>query len=82
MIDWVHKSGNVLDSMPKSAHPRAKAAIKEITCAENKGEAEKAVEGFASEFGVKWPKAVEKIASEREAIFSPSTTTRPSIGCI
>jgi putative transposase len=32
--DWVHKTANVLDSLPKSVHRRAKAAIKEITCAE------------------------------------------------
>lgn len=68
--DWVHKSRNVLDSMPKSVHPRAKAAIKEITCAENKKEAIKAIEAFASEFGVKWPKAVEKITSDEEALLT------------
>ena len=28
--DWVHKSRNVLNSMPKSVHSRAKAAIKEF----------------------------------------------------
>lgn len=68
--DWVHKSRNVLDSMPKSVHPRAKAAIKEITCAESKKEAIKAIEAFASEFGVKWPKAVEKITSDEEALLT------------
>ena len=51
--DWRHKSRNVLDSMPKSVHSRAKAAIKEITCAENKKEAIKAIEAFAKEFGLK-----------------------------
>ena len=34
--DWVHKSRNVLDSLPKSVHRRAKAAICEITSAEDK----------------------------------------------
>lgn len=34
--DWVHKTTNVLDSLPKSVHKRAKAAIGEITQAENK----------------------------------------------
>ena len=68
--EWVHKSRNVLDSMPKSVHPRAKVAIKEITCAENKKEAIKAIEAFASEFGVKWPKAVEKITSDEEALLT------------
>lgn len=68
--DWVHKTGNVLDSMPKSVHSRARAAIKEITEAENKKEAGKAIEEFAAEFGVKWPKASEKITSEREALLA------------
>ncbi len=68
--DWVHKTRNVLDSMPKSVHRRAKAAIKEITQAENKGEAGKAVEAFACEFGVKWPKAAAKITGERESLLA------------
>lgn len=68
--DWVHKTGNVLDSMPKSVHSRAKAAIKEITEAENKKEAGKAIEEFAGEFGVKWPKAVAKITSEKEVLLT------------
>lgn len=68
--DWVHKTANVLDCMPKSVHSRAKAAIHEITCAENKKEAEKAIEEFASEFGMKWPKAVAKIADEKETLLT------------
>jgi len=68
--DWVHKTINVLDSMPKSVHGRAKAAIHEITEAEHKKEAQKAIKGFAAEFGVKWPKAVEKIASEKEVLLT------------
>ncbi len=68
--DWVHKTANVLDVMPKSVHSRAKAAVKEITCAENKKEAEGAIEEFAGEFSAKWPKAVEKITSEKEALLT------------
>jgi len=68
--DWVHKTMNILDSMPKNVHRRAKGAIKEITEAENRKEAESAIEEFASEFGVKWPKAVSKIVDEREALLA------------
>jgi putative transposase len=68
--DWVHKTMNVLDSIPKSVHRRAKGAIHEITEAENKQEAHKAIEEFAAEFGVKWPKAVEKITSEKEVLLT------------
>src|SRR5215211_2409616 len=68
--DWVHKTSNVLDAMPKSVHARAKAAIKEITCAENKKEAEGAIEEFAREFSAKWPKAVSKIVDEQDALLA------------
>jgi putative transposase len=66
--DWVHKSANVLDALPKSVHRRAKKAISEITEAENKVQAHKAVKEFAEEFGRKWPKAVAKIEDEKEAL--------------
>jgi putative transposase len=68
--DWVHKTMNVLDSTTKSVHSRAKAAINEIICTENKKEANKAIEGFASEFGAKWSKAVSKIVDERDALLT------------
>ena len=66
--DWVHKSANVLDALPKSVHWRAKKAIREITEAENKTEAHGAVKEFAEEFGRKWPKAVAKIEDDKEAL--------------
>lgn len=68
--DWVHKTANVLDALPKSVHGRAKKAIQEITEAENKAEALGAVEAFAEEFGTKWPKAVAKIVDEKEALLA------------
>ena len=68
--DWAHKTANVLDSLPKSVHPRAKAAIKELTCAENKKHAEAAMEAFADEFGKKWPKAVAKIVGDKDALLT------------
>jgi len=68
--DWVHKTMNTLDSMPKSVHPRAKAALREITEAEDKPHAEKAIEAFAGEFSAKWPKAVAKIVDDKEALLT------------
>jgi putative transposase len=68
--DWVHKTANVLDSMPKSVHSRAKAAIHEISCAEDKKHAKAAIEAFADEFGKKWPKAVANIVDERDALLT------------
>jgi putative transposase len=68
--DWVHKTMNVVDSLPKSVHRRAKAAIKEITHAEDKREASKAIDAFAAEFAAKWPKVVSKIVDDKEALLS------------
>jgi putative transposase len=68
--DWVHKTMNVLDAMPKSVHRRAKAAIHEITQAENKAEARKALKEFAKEFGLRWPKAAAKIEEDEEALLA------------
>lgn len=56
--------------MPKSIHSRAKVAIKEITEAESKKEARKAIEEFAGEFGAKWPKALSKIVDDKEALLA------------
>lgn len=68
--DWVHKTANVLDAMPKSVHGRAKAAIREITEAEDKKHAEEALKEFSMEFSTKWPKAVEKIVTDKEALLA------------
>lgn len=61
---------NVLDALPKSRHGQAKAAIREITLAENKKEAHEAIEEFAEEFGPKGPKAVAKIENEKESLLT------------
>jgi putative transposase len=42
--DWVHKTANVLNALPASVHRRARAAIAEITGAENRDEVEKGID--------------------------------------
>jgi putative transposase len=64
----VHKIGNVLAALPKSAHPAAKKALAEIYNAENKAAAVKAAHTFATEYGAKWPKAVAKIVDELDVL--------------
>jgi hypothetical protein len=66
----VHKTADVLDALPKSVHGRDKKAIHEITEAENKAEAKKTIKEFGEEFGVKWPKANEKIVCDEEALLA------------
>ena len=68
--DWVHKTANVLNALPTSVQGRARRAIGEITQAENRLEAEKAVDRFFLEFGAKWPKAAGKITDDRDELLA------------
>jgi transposase-like protein len=56
--------------MPKSVQPAARRAIFEITNAENKDAAKRAVKAFADDFGAKWPKAVAKITDDEDALLT------------
>jgi transposase-like protein len=67
---WVHKIANVLDALPKSLQPKAKAALHEIMNAENKEAAEAAVDRFQETYGAKYPKATEKLLKDREALLA------------
>ena len=66
----MHKSANVLNALPGSVQSRARRGIAEITQAENRAEAEKAVDRFADEFGAKWPKATAKILDDKEELLA------------
>ena len=68
--DWVHKAANVLDALPKSAHPAAKKALAEIRDAEDRAHAETAIKAFADLFGVKHPKAVAKVVEDAEQLLA------------
>ena len=67
---WFHKAGNVLAALPKSVHGAARAALAEVSQAENKKQAKTAAEAFAAEFGTKWPKAVAKITDDLDVLLS------------
>jgi transposase-like protein len=67
---WVHKIANVLDALPKSLQPKAKAALHEIMNAENKEAAETAVDRFRETYGAKYAKATEKLLKDREVLLT------------
>src|SRR5487761_2545083 len=58
---WVHKTANVLDSLPKRLQPRAKNLLHEMAEAPSRAGARTALERFRSEFDAKYPKAVAKL---------------------
>jgi putative transposase len=67
---WVHKMANVMNALPKSAQPGARAALQEVRDAEDRQHAEKALEHFAKDYEAKWPQAVEKVTKDREELLA------------
>ena len=69
-----HKQANVLAALPKSAHPGALAALKEIYNAEDIDKAQVAIKAFEIDYGAKYPKAVAKIVAEVVAAHGGTVT--------
>jgi putative transposase len=67
---WVHKVRNILGALPKSVHASARRALNEIILAEDVEHARAAIETFARDYGVKWPKAVAKVTDDAEALLT------------
>lgn len=67
---WMHKTGNVLNYLPKSQQPKAKAALHEIWMAATKAEALRAFDLFIATYQAKYPKAAECLAKDREALLA------------
>ena len=68
--DWVHKVANVLNALPKSVQAGARKALSEIRDAPDRDHAEHAIQAFAGDYGVKWPKAVAKITDDAEELLT------------
>jgi len=77
---WVHKTANVLNAMPKSVQPKAKAHLKDIWMAETKAEADTAFDYFAEAYGVKYDRAVKCLTKDRADLLARLTTSPPNIG--
>ena len=65
---WWHKQANVLAALPKSAHPGALAAMREIYNAEDIDKAQLAIKAFEIDYGAKYPKAVAKIVEDADVL--------------
>ena len=57
---WFHKTGNVLNKMPKSIHAKAKVDIREIWMAETRESANNAFNTFLEKYGAKYPEAPQE----------------------
>ena len=67
---WVHKTGNVLNAMPKSVQPKAKGHLHDIWQAGTRAEADAAFDFFAETYGVKYDKAVAKLIKDRDVLLA------------
>ena len=66
----VHKTANVMDKMPKSVQPAAKADLREIWAAPDRATAETAIATFADKYGAKYEKAVACLIKDRDALLA------------
>ena len=67
---WLHKTMNVLNALPKSVQAKAKAHLHDIWQAETRAAATAAFDFFVDAYGVKWDKAVAKLAKDRDALLT------------
>ncbi|SRR5579872_1000833 len=66
----VHKTANVLDKLPKSVQPAAKADLREIWHAPDRTTAETAIATFAEKYGAKYEKAVSCLVRDRDTLLT------------
>jgi putative transposase len=66
----VHKTANVLDKLPKSVQPAAKAGLREIWTAPDRATAETAIAVFTEKYGAKYEKAVTCLVKDRDALLT------------
>ena len=66
----VHKTANILDKLPRSIQPAAKADLREIWSAPDRATAEAAVATFAAKYGAKYDKAVACLTKDRDVLLT------------
>lgn len=67
---WMHKTGNVLNGLPKSVRSKAKGHLHEIWQADTKAEAQKAFDLFIDIYEPKYPKATLCLEKDREDLMA------------
>ncbi len=67
---WVHKTGNVLNKLPKTLHSKAKRDLQQIWMAETKVDAGKAFDLFEKTYVAKYEKAVTCLTKDRDVLLA------------
>jgi putative transposase len=67
---WVHKTAIVLNAIPKSVQPKAKAHLRDIWMAATKADANAVFDFFVAAYGVKYDRAVKCLTKERDHLLA------------
>ncbi len=67
---WMHKTGNVLNCLPKSMQPSALADLHQIWMADTRENAIKAFDKFVATYQAKYPKAVLCLEKDRDDLLA------------
>ena len=67
---WIHKTGNVLNYLPKSGQAKAKQGLHEIWMAETKAQADRAFDDWLQRYDDKYPKATACLARDRDELLA------------
>jgi transposase-like protein len=67
---WFHKSGNVIDQLPKRLQAGAKEKLHQIWMAETRQHAHEAFDLFVETYQAKYPKAAECLEKDREELLA------------
>ena len=67
---WLHKTGNVLNKMPKSLQAKAKGHLQDIWMAETRDQAQAAFDFFLKAYGAKYDKATACLEKDRDVLLA------------
>jgi len=67
---WLHKTGNVLNKVPKTVQPAMKADLREVHAAPTRAAAETAIGIFVEKYGSKYPRAAECLTKDWDALLA------------
>ena len=67
---WMHKTGNVLNYLPKLSQPKAKKMLHDVWQAETRQDATKAFDLFVETYEAKYPKATDCLTKDRTELLT------------
>lgn len=67
---WFHKTGNILNKLPKTVHDKAKSDLQQIWMAGTREDATLAFDRFIAKYKAKYPKATECLNKDRKELLA------------